>query len=120
MPGTQDSSCLRRIRQLVIFECLAVADRVGRPGTALLIHQCQENPGVEAATQKNPHRHITQQMPPNRRPIQVQQLVGGFFVFLRARKRNWRVAIPTFFAALPSLNDQHRSRRQFANTLKYR
>ena len=67
--GAKKGGSLGRISQLIISECLAIADRVCGPGTALLIHQSQEQARVEAAAQKYSDWHIAQKVAANRRPI---------------------------------------------------
>ena len=88
MPSAQKGGCLRCIGQLVIFEALSVADGVCRPRAALLIHQRQEQARVKAAAEKDSDRHVAEQMTLNRASVQLEQFAGGFFIFLRSRKRS--------------------------------
>src|ERR1700730_2601266 len=51
MPSAQKGSSFRCISDLVVFESLPVPNGVRRPGSALLIHQSQEQTRIETAAQ---------------------------------------------------------------------
>src|SRR6266403_605191 len=57
MASSQKSGCLLGIRQLVIFESLAVTDSVCWPRAALFIHQRQEKARIKPPAEKNSDRH---------------------------------------------------------------
>ena len=65
--SAQKSGRLFCIGQLVVFERLSVTYRVCGPGTALFIHQRQEQSRVESAAQKDSDWHVAKKMPSNRR-----------------------------------------------------
>ena len=64
----------------------AVADGVGRPVAAVQVHQRQQQPGIDAAAQQQPDRHVAEQMPLQRALVEVEQLFGRLGVGLRRRR----------------------------------
>ena len=75
MPRAEESGCFGRVRQLVIFERLSVADGVSRPGPALFVHQRQEQARVKPAAKKYSNRNIAQEMASHGAAIQFKQFL---------------------------------------------
>ena len=57
--------------QFVVVEAAAVSNGVGRPGSALVVHQAQQEAGVETATEQNAYRNVAEEMPGDRGAVQT-------------------------------------------------
>ena len=54
--GAQEPGGFGGVAQFVVLEGIAVADGISRPGAALLVHEGQEQAGIESAAEKQADR----------------------------------------------------------------
>ena len=73
MPRAQQRRSFGGVNEFIVRKTFAVADGVGRPVAAMLVHQRQQQPRIQSAAQENAHRHVGQQVPFHRRAIQFKQ-----------------------------------------------
>src|SRR6266853_4562449 len=81
MASAQKNGCLLCIRQLVIFESLAVTHSVCGPRAALFIHQRQEKARIKPPAEENPDRYVAEEVTFDCTPIQSQEFMCGLFIF---------------------------------------
>ena len=76
VPCAQNAGGFGCINQFVGLECFTIADCISRPRTTLLVHEGQEQTRIEPAAEKNPYRHIAEQVPFYSSAIQIEQFLS--------------------------------------------
>src|SRR5687767_1025068 len=87
-------SRVRSISQLVVSKTRPIANRVGRPCPAALIHEGKQYSRIDSAAKQQPDRNVGDQVPFQRTPIDVTQVVHRLRIRLRRTERCGSVAIP--------------------------